>query len=496
LTAVVQSPSPRDVNNWPFNRALVVIVLVSAVLSIVAIYITAVRRTLLVFLDSLIRIAHVLYRVCVELGLGVGRAFGFFADLPRHPPRLPTARDLAIVLAVLFVLGLIGLIGWDHSRADGEPFELVLGISVWPSTLIRLAAAIASVACIWHGTVQLDKEDRQLVERLLPKAAEPNSANPLDWSPRDCFNLRKTPLAKPTMWNFSQRLRLIRLYLRDLPRVLKRLRLDNWQPPDDRIETVVAHFVRKGRPWSRLLRTGIMLLLSVILVISLFVFTYEPLASPHRGRVALEIGYSIWLACALSLSALAFFVVDATRYCQRLVEVFQDRRIQWPNDGDGSSIAASGGQTNPDEFDLKSIELIAVQSKMAGKLLYYPFSVLLLVLIARLQTFDNWSIPAPMIVIFLLLLMTLIAHSLVLRREAAKTKENVLLRLERSRIEMSRIKKADRDLREAQLSVITREVEQERRGAFRALSEDDLVKALTIPFGGAGGLLLIEQILT
>lgn len=38
------------------------------------------------------------------------------------------------------------------------------------------------------------------------------------------------------------------------------------------------------------------------------------------------------------------------------------------------------------------------------------------------------------------------------------------------------------------------EVRREQRGAFRPLMQDPIVRAIAIPFGGVGGVVLIEQI--
>jgi hypothetical protein len=144
-----------------------------------------------------------------------------------------------------------------------------------------------------------------------------------------------------------------------------------------------------------------------------------------------------------------------------------------------------------------AVQLIAERSNRVSKLLYYPCSVLLLMVFARLQTFDRWSFPVPLMIALGLLLLALILHSLVLRRVAADTKSQILSRLLASRSRLATFKpKAERDVREAQLDVITTEVQNERRGAFRSLSDDDLLKAFAVPFGGTGGLLLLEQVLT
>jgi hypothetical protein len=123
--------------------------------------------------------------------------------------------------------------------------------------------------------------------------------------------------------------------------------------------------------------------------------------------------------------------------------------------------------------------------------------VLLLMVIARLQAFDRWSLPLPMIILLGLLLLALIIHSLVLRRIAKETKAEILGRLLASRSRLATLpSKNQRDVRQEQLSIITTEVQNERGGAFRSLSEDDLLKAFAVPFGGTGGLLLLEQMLT
>jgi len=194
--------------------------------------------------------------------------------------------------------------------------------------------------------------------------------------------------------------------------------------------------------------------------------------------------------------ALVFFVVDATHLCQRFVTAFRVQRFIWPS---ADLEEAATHRPCDDKNDLSewlSIQLIAKRSQQVGKLLYYPCVAIFLMALARLHLFDRWNIPVPLIIILSLMFLALVIHSLVLRREADRARKAVLQRLREKLSEItnkSTIKR--REIRRQQLIMLIEDIRNVDRGAFRPLTEDYLVRALAIPFGGTGWLLLLEQLL-
>jgi hypothetical protein len=142
------------------------------------------------------------------------------------------------------------------------------------------------------------------------------------------------------------------------------------------------------------------------------------------------------------------------------------------------------------------MKLIAQRTQQVGKLLYYPCVVIFLMALSRLYIFDRWNIPIPLIIILCLLFAALVIHTLVLRREADRVRQAILHRLrEKLALTTSGAPSKGREIRREQLTMLIEDIKNLKQGAFRSLTEDYLVRALAIPFGGTGGLLLLEQLL-
>lgn len=505
MSRVVHPPSPRDIERWTFSRAVFLMLMTGAISVVLALNLTAAARMLVSVVSSVGRVLR--WMAALTFSIVVHPLAIIVASLTssdrqplsstppwymRYAPAFPKWRDAAIAMSALVPLAVLYLIVWDHRSIDGEPFEFLSGISVWPSTLIRMVAAIISVAFIWNGIKQLNDTDRE-VARVLLGYDDDDANNPCNWQINDWW---RSEWVRWTwrIWRCGGNFRSWRMVT---AAIWKRVYLYDWHVPGDRIEHVLRHYIRKGRPWARLVRIAVLSILFGVFAVSLFGFSQYRVNSPHRGEFAGWLSYIVWLIATVAMVTIVFFVVDATHLCQRFTKVFQQRRIRWPDELLGTTAADYHLVDKDDLCDFMAVQIIAERSNQVGKLLYYPCSVLLLMVFARLQTFDRWSLPLPLMIVLGLLLLALILHSLVLRRVAKDTKAEILARLLASRSRLATVTpKSQREIRQEQLNIITAEVENERRGAFRSLSEDDLLKAFAVPFGGTGGLLLLEQIMT
>jgi hypothetical protein len=91
-----------------------------------------------------------------------------------------------------------------------------------------------------------------------------------------------------------------------------------------------------------------------------------------------------------------------------------------------------------------------------------------------------------------LILLILLVPAYLLRLEASRVRTDVLDRLSRR---ISVATNGGDQTRKTQLEQLVTEIQNDRHGAFRPLTEDWIFRAIAIPFGGAGTLLLIEQLL-
>jgi hypothetical protein len=135
------------------------------------------------------------------------------------------------------------------------------------------------------------------------------------------------------------------------------------------------------------------------------------------------------------------------------------------------------------------IKFIASHTEVIGKLIYWPFIVLLIMFVARNRYFDNWDFPIPLIIIFLLNSTCALCCAWMLRREAEKTRRVALDRLGKELVEATG---AGDKCRTKQLETMTEQIKSVRRGAYSPFTENPVLHAILIPSGGVSLLTLLR----
>jgi hypothetical protein len=158
----------------------------------------------------------------------------------------------------------------------------------------------------------------------------------------------------------------------------------------------------------------------------------------------------------------------------------------------GYKAALSAGNKTPAELIAyrATIEALALLSKTFSKLILYPSVVLVILILAHLSIFDNWTIPWPLLVQIALCVFAAIYGNFSLRNEVRKVRVNVLRQLRRRRFAVTQTA-TGKELQ--QFDQVMDEIGAERGGAFRPLTEDPLIQAISLPFGGVGGAVLLEE---
>ncbi len=151
-------------------------------------------------------------------------------------------------------------------------------------------------------------------------------------------------------------------------------------------------------------------------------------AQPHRGLV------SLWannLALAVSIIVFIFltaYVLDATRLCKRFVDVLAGSSTKWP----GPLLIKWAAKLKIDQQYLDEwldIRFIAKISEVVGRLIWYPFLVLFLLIVSRNPYFDNFDWPLSLWLIFGLNSAFVMCSAILLRRAAKRAREKELERL-------------------------------------------------------------------
>jgi hypothetical protein len=152
--------------------------------------------------------------------------------------------------------------------------------------------------------------------------------------------------------------------------------------------------------------------------------------------------------------------------------------------------------------DWIDIQFIAERAEVVNRLVYFPFVVLAVAVIARSTVFDNWHTPPSLIIIFLMGAAYSAYCALGVRKSAESARlvalENMTRRLAAGKAAPAP-ETPDVSGSEAGRSALAQwlidDVKNTRKGAFAPLAEQPFWKALLIPLTGFGGAELLQYVL-
>ncbi len=387
-------------------------------------------------------------------GLAVGAALLCALLLNSEFLDLLRARTHRIMLLSMLAFGgaTAGLLMWAMSDGPaGEPFSLTQGVSVWPTTVIRLLACALCGIFFYYSSMRLRENDRALAMRFALLPSKTASMIPCSllgihyWRPHPGGAALATDL-----WQEYQT-------------------LGRWKHRLSRIVPQTLCYGVLGWLLMRLFGSPTM---------------------PCRGSACFGINALILLLSVLGMTLLMFYVVDATRLCRRLIKIMIATEILWPED----LLAQEAMNHETDKASLNEwlgIELIAQRTAVISFMLYYPFVILFLMGLARHTYFDNWDFPVSLMVIFGLNAAYALGNAVYLRRSAEEAKRTAVAQL-KGRLSGLTGESVNRKPIERMVELI----DDNREGAFLPFTQHPLFGAIALPTGGTGLVLLIEYLAT
>lgn len=347
----------------------------------------------------------------------------------------------AAVLAVLIDQWVLGWVLRHHDA--GEPFYWFEGVSVWPTELLRGLAtmlALLFMAKAWHDL-------RQNMTALEARYGLSGSAD------------------KPQASGW-------RHYLDSALWVLSPHRSNN----DESVGTLWRQYREAGSGQHRLPR---LLLLVGVYVGAFFllwkVMGAEDLTGPCRGELSCRLDLILALASNISLVALNVFVLDAVLLCRRWIGLLAKAGGSW------SYILASRLPLLSDKQvvhaqELMRIELIAQRTEVVNRMVRYPFLVLLFMILARNEYFDDWHFPLMFIAGWVVNALLAMGAALLLYRAAEEVRNACVSELNRQVLQGLSLGPAG----EADVNVsrqIIQAIEAVGQGAFVPLYQQPVVES-------------------
>ncbi|MFO0874539.1 MAG: hypothetical protein U0575_11290 [Phycisphaerales bacterium] len=321
------------------------------------------------------------------------------------------ARHVAVLLvAIVAWAALIVFLAWIQTRPDEEPAALLEGISVWPSSILRLAVvALAAGLLVSMWRLSLDNA-RRIGDR---------------------FGFATVPRDRPGDW-LGEVVGWFRPWRRAVPGspvhppAPHPLWVVGWRsdPSIDRGEAVWFGYLRRGRVVARSIRALILLALYLGVMIGPLAFAFE---TPPIVRGWLARSTHPWLMIA-SWAAVLFVTIavwDASNLCTRLLDnlAVLPLRGRWGRAARAWARSEAGVRGLAAQAYL-TVRLVADRTKWVAATVYFPVVLLLLLALSTAGKFDAWpfrwsvvlALAAPA-VIALIAAETLRRAALHLRQE-------------------------------------------------------------------------------
>lgn len=365
-----------------------------------------------------------------------------------------------IALGTTFCLYLV-----DNYSGNGEPFAWLDGISAWPSIAIYLFAALLSLHFIFKSHLCLSQNALDLTEEFELKDLIDETASPLlMWTnPRSESDVRGYVPFGEGKTGFPKKINIV---------------------------VVWERYLRLGRFWMRVYRAAPMTVLYMFALGSILpLFGHFPL-SPMRGHFPLLL---LILPTVFLFLMLTFVVLDAIRLHEGFLTQLVDKETYWPKETFEKfeySIRSRRPRAERDLADYWDILLIAKRTTAVGNIVYYPFIILSLLIVARMSCFDNWGWSAPLVIALCLHFCLAFYAAWRLPKMAKDYRDIVLEHMKRRRrLAFMRARRTPEAI-----DTMIEEVQTTHQGAFSYVWEQPAIRALLFPSGGLGLATLLQYL--
>jgi hypothetical protein len=416
------------------------------------------RMSLLHFLVFLLFLSCLLFISSRYFNLGVRRLGDY---LGRYLPLTLPVGLVMLWLAFIIYRTVI-------PNPAEEPFSWSEGVSTWPTFLIRFLAIALSWSFFYVSQKSLQDNCKDIeMDYCLPTELRPYRSrhNSPGISPKSWLDYWKDRISYNWMPQYSG----------------GAVGMDSlWQ----------EYLLRQswGYRWRRLL-----VLLVIYAIVCFSVIWTEPPRFPVRGAGSIIINYVTLVLCVFSFLILTLFVFDATKLCWRFISLIRKLGPSWSE----ATLRGSGWKSDwPEKLEeglgfWLLIRLIAQHTEVVGRLIFYPFIVWFLIFVSRLHYFDNWRMHLGLALVISLGAVYAWCSAVILRRSAEKFRKVAVARLSQEVIE-ARMDAAISPEGRGYLEAVLRDVETIRRGAFAPYLQNPVLQTLLVPFGGLGGLQLLD----
>jgi hypothetical protein len=399
------------------------------------------------------------------------------------------AKVVVLLMAATFLFVVV--MCQDHFRGEGEPVSFVKGTSIWPGEILRLLAGILSIFFLTKSWTDLSENQQRVMDRFFRRALGERKTIEESWKAFTRYRTRRHARRKQV----GPGKVLLRRWRAFLEYCAENINLLSWQVADQaKAQVVWKQYARRGYFHHRLIR--IIPAMAMFVVLGIFLMLTFGLSNcPYRGWVSFWTDRVLLVLSVGAVLALMFFVVDATRLCARFIEVLK-KPTDWSDileklsdeeklDLDESQL----GRMKGDFDEWLDIKLIAFRTEAVGRLIRYPFIVLLIMLASRSRFFDNWNWSVGLVLTLAIYTTFALYCAVKMRRSAEKARNQAMSRLQ---TDLVGVEGQDK-VRAKKIRTMLTEIASIKQGAFSPFSENPVIAAILIPSGGMTLLALLEM---
>lgn len=362
---------------------------------------------------------------------------------------------------------------WISGRDGEEPLRWLDGVSIWPSEFVRLAVVVLGVAFLVYERGHLKSGEARIAAEfsLLP--------------------MKESSPPPPNAWKA--------LWVRIFP--------SGSENPGEGLVNV-KRLWDDYQKWTSLTAFVSRLVLGAVLyaLFALVVVSQDPPITPGRGTLSLTLDHeTMWAAYGVTwlvLVATLGRVAVTTLFLRRL---FGDGAKAKRSDWNAETLRRFCGASSNAFRTYVDLMLSARLTELVSDTVLYPFILTVLLLVAHSRLFDNWVTPWGLMAVVAFGLAMVMIGALALRSSAERIRRDTIERLTNAQLGacdgeimkdgMASAPDQNKPCDPDKLKLMREVATNLRQGAFAPLSEQPIVRALILPFGGAGALSILEYLL-
>lgn len=168
--------------------------------------------------------------------------------------------------------------------------------------------------------------------------------------------------------------------------------------------------------------------------------------------------------------------------------------IRWPED----LLAKEAAQLGVDKAVVRewvAIQFIAKRTAVISAMIYYPFIIVFLMVVARHGYLDRWDFPIGLLVIFGLNAAYAFGNGVFLRRTAEQAKRAAAAQMRTRLTGVSGVAASSKE-KQSLIERMAALIEDTQEGAFLPFTRHPLFGAIALPTGGTGLVFLLEYLAT